>query len=327
MKTLKIILPVISSIILVSMPFIPSTVCISPKPDTTVKSSAILSPALSTTPPLTNSSTESKSPSALDTLINAGLCFLYTYKLWVIIACGTFMTVSYLKLNIWDSRKIYQAVIYNQLEDIMEDCFENKQAQIRISIFTKAKWSEAIGHYIKHVFAEAITRTLPLKSFLPTLKTFRIPFSHHLIIFSRVGTPNPTIHSTIFAIPNDAEKVEGIVGLAWKSRRPVVKSLPDISNIDFKKYKKFTDIQDASEQSSVETYMKEGNITFNKLKSIHRPSVGFWACLINDPRRKPWGVIVIDSSEVGLIENCEQEKLKQYVNKIQGTINRHYREL
>jgi hypothetical protein len=213
---------------------------------------------------------------------------------------------------------------------MMETCFGNRQAQVRITVFKKANWFETFVHYIIHNSIKIIQITpFPRKDYFSALYNFPVPFYNYLIIFARIGTPSQSVHSTIFRVADDYEKVEGVVGLAWKSKNPVKIILPDIGSIkNLKKYRKLEDIQEPTEKSSIEEYMQKGNIdTYRKLKSIHRYSVSFWAKIIHDPSNEPWGVIVVDSSEKVVAEKTDDVRLKQYANKLREIINRNYRNI
>jgi hypothetical protein len=300
MKKLRIFLAIISACVLVGLQLIPSTI----------------SPNI--TP------TEGQTLTSLDIVVNAVKYFLHSNQLWVVIFCGIGLAWSCL---LWDFRKVPQAVISNQLQDIMDDCIGDKRAQVRITVFRKAKWHEAFWYYIKNASIEKILRTLPPKSYFSTLKTFLYPLSYYLIIFARIGGPNELIHSTIFRITNNDEEVEGVVGLAWANTTPVKRVLPNIREIqNLKKIKKLDDITIPTEKDNVDEYMKKGNMGLSKLKSLHRWSVSFWACLLRGPGNKRWGVIIIDSSEKDIIEKAETTKeLKKYVDKIDVIIGRNYK--
>lgn len=254
--------------------------------------------------------------------------FLYFNRSWVVLGLAILIGFLNAREDIWGPRKNYQAVIYNELKNIREDCFKNNQSQIRVTVFKKASWFEASLHYIFHTYIKFITiRLLPERGFLSSWRRLPIPFSSYLIIFARIGTPSRVIHSTIFRITDDAEKIEGVVGFAWRTHKSLKVELPDIRNIEkLKKYKKLEDIEESPEKTSIKEYMEKGNIhSYRKLKSIHRYSVSFWAKLICDPGNEPWGVIVIDSSEKDIIEKCDAKKLDEHTNKIREIITRHYK--
>lgn len=264
-------------------------------------------------------------------LLTSTKYYLYTYKFWIALFLTMFIVLSNVRETIWGSRKIYQAVIYNQLKDIIEDCFHNKREQVRISVFKKACWTEAAIHYFIHISVSVIKLKAFPKGFFTALKRFPIPFSQYLIIFARLGTPSQSVYSTIFQITDDNEKVEGVIGLAWKRQSSIKITLPDISTFEFKKYKKLEDIPENSpEKANLVKYMKDGNITYDKLRSIHRHSVGFWARKLFDPAREPWGVIVIDSSDKDIFERIERDGLKKldiHYYRIKTIINRHYKKI
>lgn len=326
MKELKILAAIIATCVLTGLPFIPSNICLEPKEVPVVQKPVIQKaiPPSNVHPVIPAPDIKiSETPTNLDKLINATLCVLYSYKGLVVLLCGILMATAYL---LWDFRKVYQVEISHLLQDAMDDYFGENREKVRISIFVKAKWRKAFWYYIKNAFSEEMRRMLPSKSFSSTLAMFLFPCSDYLIIFDRIGNPNESIHSTLFRIPSIDKQVDGIIGLAWANTIPIQTVLPDIRTIKLEECNELADIKNDEERNKVEAYMNQGNIdTLSKLKSIHRWSVSFWACRLCDLNNKPWGAIVVDSSEKDIFDKVDTKELKKYADKIEVILRRNFR--
>lgn len=248
--------------------------------------------------------------------------YLYTYRPFVGAAASALIVFFSLRDSVYRPRRESQSIVHNQLKEIMDDCFPKKTAQVRLTVFKKADWAEAFIHYLYHKLFQGMLSDGP-KSWKGFWTGVPNIFSNHLIIYSRIGTPSQTVLSTTFRLPDDEEKAEGFVGLAWKSQEAVRADLPDINSIaELRTCSKIEDL-DAKAQAQVRDYMSKGNISsFGKLQSIHRFSKVLWATTIYDAGNEPWGVLILDSSEKDSLTKEKEGRLQKYKDNIRKIILR-----
>lgn len=213
---------------------------------------------------------------------------------------GIFLTLIFISINFY-----YLSVEGTKTKKTVNDFLrlfiqENLDGDIginRITVFEATSCRGALFYFIRSTFMN-LGHFINRKCLIYRLKCCPIMNQRYLVVYARVGNPNPNTRSTIYKIPTNNSEINGIVPLAAYNGGIVSVHTPKLDAEEIVEFKKITDINSRKLKKSVEKYMEKGAIKdFGRLKMIRRFSRNIWAStLFINANKGVSHVIVFDSN-------------------------------
>ena len=224
-------------------------------------------------------------------LVRIFATLLDEWSLWLIAFSATYIFLYTLWPQCLKPSREKKKLKRTLLTRINKELFDADMDNHRITLFKEVCWFRAAArnfiYFIFHLLRYPKKCLLHLK--LPKL-------GRYLKVDSRCGLRFKK-SSTMFRVEkNEREKCEGIVGcIRYSETSLCVGDLPDLSDIDFNKYKTVM-VVPTNKRRDVRNYMERGCINdFNLLKKIHRRARHFYGTII-EKNGNIWGVLLVDST-------------------------------